>query len=291
MNADGSGQTQLTDASADDSNPDWSPDGRKIAFDRNGDVYVMNANGSAQTNLTPGDFGGSSPAWSPDGSLIAFSTWNGALFVMRPNGAAKTNITPDEPSRYFSPAWSPDGSRIAFTGYQPQSQQAGVWVMHADGSNQTQLADHAWGPDWSPDGTRIAFNYAVYDYIHAIDADGGNRRDLSNYRFAKDAQPDWSPDGTSIAFDTYRASERSLPAPPLPRPPPPPIPHCLVPRVIGLRLASARTKIRRRGCRVGRVRRGRSRRVGRVIAQSPRRGTVRAHGARVNLVIGRRRRS
>ena len=66
--------------------------------------------------------------------------------------------------------------------------------------------------------------------------------------------------------------------------------RCRVPRVIGLKLARAKTRIRARNCRVGRVRRARSSRarVGRVIRQSPRAGAVRARGFRVSLVVGRR---
>jgi beta-lactam-binding protein with PASTA domain len=64
--------------------------------------------------------------------------------------------------------------------------------------------------------------------------------------------------------------------------------RCRVPRVIGLRLPTARTRIRRANCRVGRVRRARSRRVGRVIAQRPRPGVVRARNTPVHLVVGRR---
>ena len=60
------------------------------------------------------------------------------------------------------------------------------------------------------------------------------------------------------------------------------------PRVIGFTLRKARTRIRARHCSVGRIRRARSRRVGRVIAQSPRPGRRFARGHRVNLVVGRR---
>jgi uncharacterized delta-60 repeat protein len=70
----------------------------------------------------------------------------------------------------------------------------------------------------------------------------------------------------------------------------PPPARCLVPRVVGLRLAVARARIHRANCSVGRVRRvrARKRRGGIVVAQSPRPGRRLERGARVNLVVGRR---
>ena len=64
--------------------------------------------------------------------------------------------------------------------------------------------------------------------------------------------------------------------------------RCHVPLVIGMRLAKAARTIRARDCSIGRIRRLRSKRVGRVVGQSPRAGTVRRRGFRVNLTIGRR---
>jgi subtilisin-like proprotein convertase family protein len=63
---------------------------------------------------------------------------------------------------------------------------------------------------------------------------------------------------------------------------------CQVPRVVGRSLARARRAIIRAGCRVGRVRRARSRRVGRVISQRPRGRVQRPLGTKVNLVVGSR---
>jgi TolB protein len=68
MNADGTGQTRLTNNPAWDSDPAWSPDGSQIAFvsDRDGnlEVYVINADGTGPTNLTNNPADDDRPAWS-----------------------------------------------------------------------------------------------------------------------------------------------------------------------------------------------------------------------------------
>ena len=73
-------------------------------------------------------------------------------------------------------------------------------------------------------------------------------------------------------------------------PVPPPTIRCAVPRVIGMRLAVARSRIGRANCRVGTVRRVRTKakKRGKVVAQSPRAGSVMDRGSKVNLVVGRR---
>jgi hypothetical protein len=73
-------------------------------------------------------------------------------------------------------------------------------------------------------------------------------------------------------------------------PVPPPTTRCIVPKVIGMRLAVARSRIGRANCRVGSVRRVRTkaRKRGKVVAQSPRAGSVKDRGSKVNLVVGRR---
>ena len=76
INADGSGQENLTQHPARDSHPSWSRDGRKLAFvsrrDGNSEIYVMNADGSGLRNVTRAPSNDLRPAWSPDGGAIAF---------------------------------------------------------------------------------------------------------------------------------------------------------------------------------------------------------------------------
>ncbi len=67
MNADGTGQTKLTQNPGGNGNPSWSPDARLIAFesDQGGqfEVYIMNADGTGQRQLTSLAGGNGSPVW------------------------------------------------------------------------------------------------------------------------------------------------------------------------------------------------------------------------------------
>jgi Tol biopolymer transport system component len=208
MNADGSGQTNLTNNAADDEWPSWSPDGRKIAFtsDRNlgnAEIYVMNADGSNPTNLTNNVGVDVEPAWSPDGSKIAFVSTRGGeqdIYVMNANGSGQTALTETTEFEY-EPTWSPDGRMIAF---ESSSGGGDICTMNADGSGQINLTNNpAWdeAPAWSPDGSRIAF-YSDRDgpfEIYVMGPDGRSPFNLTAGPFGA-YSPAWSPDGSKIAF-------------------------------------------------------------------------------------------
>jgi hypothetical protein len=97
MNSDGTGPTNLSQTSgATEEFPVWSPDGTKIAYNRNGEIYIMNADGTGQSNLTsPGQ--DVDPAWSPDGTKIAFTSYRdgGAaeIYTMNADGTGQTRLT------------------------------------------------------------------------------------------------------------------------------------------------------------------------------------------------------
>ena len=222
MNADGSGEQQLTDLDGYNSNaPAWSPNGRKIAFHSNrgggvgeSDIYVMNADGSdvvRLTNLTALGLGGAHFAsWSPDGEKVVFNSFfNGGqqpreIYVVNADGTGLINLT-NHASDDTRPDWSPDGALIAF-----QSNRHGnaeIYVMRADGSdgaNPQRLTSSAGpdaAPDWSPDGLRIAFqsNRNGNAEIYVMNADGSLPTRLTIFAGA-DTKPSWAHNGKSIAF-------------------------------------------------------------------------------------------
>jgi Tol biopolymer transport system component len=156
-------QTRLTNDAAFDSDPSWSPDGAKIAFESdrgiNHAIYVMNANGTNPVfvgNTTGDDF---DPNWSPDGTRIVFTNWvdgkTPQVWIMNADGSAPKRLTKGAAANE-NPAWSPDGSRIAF-----QTNRGGgdteIYVMKArpEGKrnrprNLTRNNVFDFKPDWQP---------------------------------------------------------------------------------------------------------------------------------------------
>jgi Tol biopolymer transport system component len=135
MNADGSRQRRLTGVNGE--YPDWSPGGRKIAFDHmfapnDWDIWVVSADGSEAKPLVA--WRGSQEqgaAWSPDGQWIAFQSTRGSqdgvphIWVTRADGSDARQLTSAIGKR---PSWSPDGSQVLFTA-------GGLFVTSRDGGS------------------------------------------------------------------------------------------------------------------------------------------------------------
>lgn len=175
MDADGSNQRRLVAGWS----PDWSPDGRRIAYASGYDtseVYVMNADGSGSVRITttentsPSTQGSNSPSWSPDGQWIAISRrakcggacWTNHLYVVRSDGSQLNELASLTES--VQPAWSGDGTRIAFVARGQDN--AEIFTVEPDGDDVRRLTHDAPGdaamdnydgaPAWSPGG-RLAF--------------------------------------------------------------------------------------------------------------------------------------
>jgi len=228
---DGSGLHRLTvpptrQQLGGDSGPVWSPNGRRIVFERDltywgADRYrlaAVPAAGGLAHQLTKGPFD-AMPTFSPSGRRIAFVRGGAtvSLYTIDRLGRHAARLLAD--ALDISPAWSPDGKTIAFSRLADASlpiDQATLYLADADGSHVRQLGQVALrgvSPAWSPDGRNIAFvSFADHNdpgcpadscppsgEIYVVNADGTGLRRLTSSE-ADDEHPTWSPDGSRIAF-------------------------------------------------------------------------------------------
>ena len=234
INADGSGDTQLTRANGTNNHPRWSPDGTRIAFlsDRDGGrlaIWIIGPNGGEAEKLTNEKSAISDFEWSPDGKSIAF--------IMRdPPAAAKEDVRvvgndPRPPHldlldveshavtrltrgdfTVASPSWSPDGSTIAVEyekAGKPDDQRRDIALVSRSGEIRMLVtqpgADRT--PRFSPDGKWIAFRSTggVDDWlrelqIYVVPAEGGTPRLVSREYDRTPDQIVWG-DAKTIWFD------------------------------------------------------------------------------------------
>jgi Tol biopolymer transport system component len=102
----GAAARRLTDDPYSNARPEWSPDRRQIAWQKNCygnlEVFVMDADGSHPRNLTRNPANDEMPSWSPDGKRIVFTR------------ALESVVMRDLPA-ILSPDYSPDGKKAVFS--------------------------------------------------------------------------------------------------------------------------------------------------------------------------------
>ena len=201
---------QLTNTSAVNMRPAWSPDGKRIAFqsDRDGafHIYLMDGDGGNVRQLTSGAADDRHAAWSPDGKLLAVDSGTSTrreIWTVDVSSGAKKQITSLGAVASF-PSWSPDGARVAFYVYRAGTMD--LWIVGANGDGaaamtrglasearlQCTFACHS--AAWSPDGARIAI------------ADGDQRRVVLMASVIDSALRPITPDGENDHFPTYLAN-------------------------------------------------------------------------------------
>jgi Tol biopolymer transport system component len=168
------------------------------------DIWVANPDGTGRRNLTRDAAEDTDPAWSPDRRRIVYASMPSPcqgsgcrtdLYTIGRDGRTPRRRLTSSPQDEREPDWSPDGTRIAYTRSDAGSSR--IWVMGADGRGQRQLTGGGFAPDWAPDATRIL--YIGGDYrLHTVNADGAGRRRIGNVGPIRSAR--WSPDGARIAL-------------------------------------------------------------------------------------------
>lgn len=222
LNPDGTGFRQLTHVPVGNAagQPDWSPDGLRIAFssDVSGDdrIYTMAADGTDQHLVLadqPG-FGDGVPRYTPDGQSIVFARCQPAGCAINSVHLDGTNLTALTPSQadvvdYYH-AVSPDGTRIAFVRFNAGGIQAQIYVMNADGTNPRSITNPAllasW-PNWSPDGRRVTFSNCcrLGGNVYDISPRGTHLRQLTHTPYPlSSTNSAYSPTGASIVFTSNR---------------------------------------------------------------------------------------
>jgi TolB protein len=206
VNSDGSGLRQLTHPAAGrvlDNEPDWSPNGRQVVFQR------------ADENACGDD------SCETDQIMVVNADGSG-LHAVASDPTGKNCATDNKPAGGLcrsSPAWSADGTRVVFScgtpwipGY-PESE--GLCIVNADGSGtQTFLKAPKGmnddGPQFSPDGKRIALERAfdapdggtLRVAVFVMNADGSGARRVTPWGLRAGDHPDWSPVGQRILVTT-----------------------------------------------------------------------------------------
>src|ERR1035437_9219290 len=191
---------QLTATEKPASDPQWSPDGRRIAFVREDSIWMIDVEGSHQALVTQHPSGNRSPRWCADGHQIAFISrrrgWDQVWLTdaLGPGrGRPATKPRSAEPTALTAPGvdidefvWSPNGQSIAVTSQRlPDLLTSQIHIVDvASGRERLVAGGSAWetAPRWLPDGSGLLMvsDQSGWFQVARVSADGSGRRLLTS---------------------------------------------------------------------------------------------------------------
>lgn len=193
--ADGAELKQLTDGEMD-SDPRWSPDGKRLVFTRfregRPEVCLVAAEGGGVEQVCEGQ----QASWTADGQGLLFCRDGQVLSRELASGREK-RITPEMWEQCAFPVMSPDGKKVACSSR--HEKVIGIYIIDLADGKAARLATskEACTPRWSPDGGRILFQTSTH--VCAIGSDGKDEEDLT-FGGGIQHQGQFSPDGKWIVF-------------------------------------------------------------------------------------------
>ncbi|MBL8161362.1 MAG: PD40 domain-containing protein [Anaerolineae bacterium] len=202
---------RLTNNPADDRDPAWSPDGRRLAYashqDGNWEIYIYDLATNATTRMTYDLSYQGAPQWSPDGQWLVYESYQGNnldVYVVPVDGSQPARRVTENAQPDFSPAWSPDGRRIAFVSWRDGNQD--IYVFSLDNPSDaasvnltntpTRQEDY---PAWSPDGELLAYS-ALDEGIDKVFVKPSDDPLAAAQVLERGRQPSWSPNGASLVY-------------------------------------------------------------------------------------------
>ena len=229
VNVNGSAVRQLTHPPSNslDEEPVWSPNGKRVAFQRiesgTTSVYLIGADGRGERRLAaPGAANMDSPAWSPAGSKLAVGLRQAnreVIAIVSTAGDVLAQVTQrgikDSTFIDSQPAWSPGGRRLTFVRQTSEPSTNGrdaLFIVDVNGTHERRLSPWALRaghhPDWSARGTRIVFtsnaDHAdpnLRSNIYSVRPNGKGLRQLTHARAGQlYLSSAFSPDGRWITF-------------------------------------------------------------------------------------------
>ena len=187
-------------------------------------IYLVRADGTG-AHFLRGTKGGSDPVFSPDGRRIAFAREGSSgarLFASTPwvaradGGGARRLLGWRKEVTYEPGSFSPDGSTLAVTRSELGSDEPEILLIRLDRRGTRTFAERASEPEFSPDGSRIVFvkhsikRHGRFDVTHsdlfATGIDGKKVRRLTRTSWVAETHPSWDPSGQRIAFNSFRIS-------------------------------------------------------------------------------------
>ena len=214
---DGSNVSRFTRHNSISLFPDWSSDGRWIAYTTYADRWPrIRVQHVRENRVAMVDKPGlqAAPAWIPGKFELAASlSFSGdqEIYLLTGNGKVIKRLT-GSVGIDVEPTWSPDGKRMAFVSKRSGNPQiytfdlvsGRVQRLTFEGRYNTQ-------PSWSPKGDRIAYSAmknGVID-IFTINPEGGEPIQLTENQGSNEA-PTWAPDGSLIAFSSTREGKSRI---------------------------------------------------------------------------------